>query len=78
MWWQRVGHGWATFTFCFIDYAKAFDCVDHNNFLKILQEMVWETCMQVEKQQLEPDMEQQTGENWERSTSSLYIVNLII
>ena len=52
--------------------------MDHNNFSKILQEMVWETCMQVEKQQLEPDMEQQTGENWERSTSSLYIVNLII
>ena len=26
--------------FCFIDYAKAFDCVDHNNKLwKILQEM---------------------------------------
>ena len=25
--------------FCFIDYAKAFDCVDHNNLLKILQEM---------------------------------------
>ena len=25
--------------FCFIDYAKAFDCVDHNNPWKILQEM---------------------------------------
>ena len=25
--------------FCFIDYAKAFDCVDHNKFWKILQEM---------------------------------------
>ena len=25
--------------FCFIDYAKAFDCVDHNNMWKILQEM---------------------------------------
>ena len=24
---------------CFIDYAKAFDCVDHNNLWKILQEM---------------------------------------
>ena len=29
--------------------------------------------MQVKKQQLELDMEQQTGSNWERSTSSLYI-----
>ena len=25
--------------FCFIDYAKAFDCLDHNKFWKILQEM---------------------------------------
>ena len=25
--------------FCFIDYVKAFDCVDHNKLLKILQEM---------------------------------------
>ena len=38
---QRVRHNWATSLslFCFIDYAKAFDCVDHNKFWKILQEM---------------------------------------
>ena len=51
--------------FCFIDYAKAFHCVDHNKLWKILKEMGipdhWETCMQVRKQQLELDMEQQTG-----------------
>ena len=55
--------------FCFIDYAKAFDCVDHNKLWKILQEMgtpdpwpaSWEICMQVRKQQLELDMDQQTG-----------------
>ena len=55
--------------FCFIDYAKAFDSVDHNKLWKILQEMgipdhltsSWETCMQVRKQQLEPDIEKQTG-----------------
>ena len=55
--------------FCFIDYAKAFDCVDHNKLWKILKEMgisdhlicLWEICMQVRKQQLELDMEQQTG-----------------
>ena len=55
--------------FCFIDYAKDFDCVDHNKLWKILQEMripdhlsaSWEICMQVRKQQLELDMEQQTG-----------------
>ena len=55
--------------FCFIDYVKAFDCVDHNKLWKILQEMEyqttwpasWEICMQVKKQQLDMDMEQQTG-----------------
>ena len=40
---------------CFIDYAKAFDCVDYNKLES------WETYMQVMKQQLELDMEQQTG-----------------
>ena len=29
--------------FCFIDYAKAFDCVDHNKLWKILQEMGYQT-----------------------------------
>ena len=43
--------------FCFIDYAKSFDCVDNNKLWKILKEI----CMQVRKQQLELDMEQQTG-----------------
>ena len=53
--------------FCFIDYAKAFDCVDHRKLWKIPKEMdqttwpaSWEICMQVRKQQLELDMEQQT------------------
>ena len=27
------------FYFCFIDYAKAFDCVDHSKLWKILKEM---------------------------------------
>ena len=55
--------------FCFIDYAKAFDCVDHNKLWENLKEMgipdhlpaSWEICMQARKQQLELDMEQQTG-----------------
>ena len=28
-----------TIYFCFIDYAKAFDCVDHNKLWKVLQDM---------------------------------------
>ena len=56
-------------SFCFIDYAKAFDCVDHNKLWKILKRWEyqttwpasWETYMQVRKQQLELDMEQQFG-----------------
>ena len=55
--------------FCFIDYAKAFHCLDHSKLWKILKEMEyqttwpasWEICMQVKKQQVELDMEQQTG-----------------
>ena len=52
--------------FRFIDYAKAFDCVDHNKMWKILKEMgipdhLTCLCMPVRKQQLELDMEQQTG-----------------
>ena len=38
----------------------------------------WEICMQVKKQQLELDMEQQPVPNWERSTSRLYTVTLLI
>ena len=55
--------------FCFIDYVKAFDYVDHNNCGKFWKRWKyqttwpasWETYMQVRKQQLELDMEQQTG-----------------
>ena len=55
--------------FCFIDNAKAFDCVDHHKVWKILGEMgipdyltcLLEICMQVRKQQLELDMEQQNS-----------------
>ena len=54
---------------CFTDYAKAFDCVDHNKLGKFWKRLVyqttwpasWEICVQVRKQQLELDMEQQAG-----------------
>ena len=54
--------------FCFIDYAKVFDCVDLNSgkFWKRWEYQttwpaLWKTCMQVRKQHLKLDMEQQTG-----------------
>ena len=73
-------------SFCFIAYAKAFDCVDHNKLWKILKEMglpdtwpaFWETWMQVRKQQLELDMEQQTGSKLGKEYIKLYIVTLLI
>ena len=52
--------------FCFIDYAKAFDCVDHNKLWKILR-WVRPPDLPLEKPEcrsgskLELDMEQQTG-----------------
>ena len=72
--------------FCFIDSAKAFDCVDHNKLQKILKEMgipdhltcLLRNLMQVRKQQLELGMEQQSGSNRRRSASGLYIVTLLI
>ena len=55
--------------FCFIDYAKAFDYVDLHKAWKFLMSREchttwpasWEICMQVRKQQLELNMQQQTG-----------------
>ena len=75
--------------FCFIDYAKAFDCVDHNKLENSSRDgntdhltCLLKYCMQVKKQQLEMDMEEQTHlvPNWETSTSgcilSPYIFNI--
>ena len=67
--WKKQESSRKNIYFCFIDYAKAFDCVDPNKLWKILKEMgipdhltaSWEIYMQVRKQQLELDMEQQTG-----------------
>ena len=55
--------------FCFIDYAKAFDCgitINGGKFWNWWEYQTtwpasWETYMQVRKQQLELDREQQTG-----------------
>ena len=37
--WKRQENSRKTIYFCFIDCAKAFDCVDHNQLWKILKEM---------------------------------------
>ena len=51
--------------FCFVHYAKAFDCVDHNKLWKILKEMGM------------PDMENGLVQNRKRNTLRLYVVTLL-
>ena len=72
--------------FCFIDYTKAFDCVDHNK-LKILKEMGIPDHLTHFLRYLYAGQEATVGTghrinrlvpNWERSTSRLYIVTLLI
>ena len=68
---EKTGEFQKNIYFCFIDYAKAFDCVDHNNksLWKILKEMgipdhlhcLLRNLYAVKKQQLKSYMEQLTG-----------------
>ena len=77
--------------FCFIDYAKAFDCVDHSKLWEILKEirildhltcLLWnlyagqEATVKTGRGTIELDME--LVPNWERSMRRLYIVTLVI
>ena len=71
--------------FCFIDYSKAFDCVDHNKLWKILKEMGIPdhlTCLlrnlDVGQEAAVRTRNNRLVPNWERSTSRLYIVTLLI
>ena len=69
--------------FCFIDYAKAFNCVDHNKLWKIIQEMnnqlilpiSLESYMQIKRQKLEPDREQWTGSKFEKEYINVVYYN---
>ena len=72
---------------CFIDYAKAFDCVDHNKLWKYLKRWEyqttwsasWEICMQVKKQQLDLDKGQQTDSKLGKEyIKTICIVTLLI
>ena len=72
-------HSFPMIYFCFIDYAKAFDHVDHNKLWKILKEMGLPdhlTCIQVSKQELEQDMEQWTGSKLQKEY--VKVVTLLI
>ena len=73
--------------FCFIDYAKAFNCVDHNKAWKILQEMGIQdhhlTCLlrnlyAGQEARIRTKHGTTVVPNWEGNTSRLYIVTLLI
>ena len=72
--------------FCFIDYAKAFDCVDHNRLWKILKEMGIPDHLTCLLRNLYAGQEAAVRFGWKnrlvpnrkRSTSRLYIVTLLI
>ena len=68
--------------FCFIDYAKAFECVDHNKLWKILQEMEIPDHLSCLLKNLFAGQETTCNgglvPDWERSTSRLYTVTLLI
>ena len=73
------------FYFCFINYTKFFDCVDHNKLWTILQEMGIPDHLtrllrnlNAGQEVTELDMNSRLAPNRKRSTSRLYIVTLLI
>ena len=74
--------------FCFTDYAKAFDCVDHNKLWKTLKEIGIPDHLTCLLRNPYADHEATVGtghrtmnwfkKNWERSTSRLYSVTMLI
>ena len=72
--------------FCFIDYAKAFNCVDHNKLWEILKKMGIPDYLTCLLRNLYAGQEATKNWTWnnrlvpnrKRSTSRLYIVTLLI
>ena len=71
--------------FCFIDYAKTFDCMDHSKLWKILKKMGIPdhlTCLlrnlYAGQEAAELDMEQQTGSKLEKEYIKAVYVTLLI
>ena len=72
--------------FCFIDHAKAFDCVDHNKLWKILKEMgtpdhltfLLRNQYAGQEATVKTTWNNRLAPNRERSPSRLYIVTLLI
>ena len=71
---KKAREFWKNICFCFIDYAKAFDYMDHNILWKILKEMGIPdhlTCLLKnlyagQEATVRMDVEQQTGTKWEK------------
>ena len=73
--------------YCFIYYPKAFNCVDHNKLWKILKEMgipdhlnlpPEKSACKSRRNSYNWTWDNELLQNWERSTSRLYIVTLLI
>ena len=82
---EKAGEFQRNIYFCFMDFAKAFDCVDHNKLWKILKEIGIPDHLTYLLRNLysgqettEPDWNNRLVPNRERNTSRLYIVTLLI
>ena len=85
--WRKQGSSRKNIYFCFIDYAKAFDCVDHNKLWKILKMMGIPDCLTCLLRNLYAGQETtvKTGNgtmDWfkigKRSMTRLYIFTVLI
>ena len=84
---EKAGESQKNIYFWFFDYPKAFDCVDHNKLWKILKEMGISDHLNLPPEK--PVCRTRSNsynwtwnnglvQNWERSTSRLYTVTLLI